>query len=148
MKIETKQISILGSMWTIRSATKEEEPRFEKEECDGFCDRSVKEIVIQDMPDESYTVSDKQAWLRHVLRHEIVHAFMYESGLSECSAKADAWAMNEEMIDWIAAQHENLHEAFRHAGALDERGISKLIVTKVGTMPYTEQQCCCMTEHV
>ena len=34
------------------------------------------------------------------LRHEIVHAFLFESGLAENSE----WAYNEEMVDWIAKQ--------------------------------------------
>ena len=32
--------------------------------------------------------------------HEIVHAFLHESGLSSNSE----WAMNEEIADWIALQ--------------------------------------------
>lgn len=34
------------------------------------------------------------------LRHEIVYAFLHESGLSSNSE----WAMNEEIVDWIALQ--------------------------------------------
>lgn len=38
--------------------------------------------------------------IKKVLRHEIVHAFFYCSGLStQCD-----YASNEELVDWIAAQ--------------------------------------------
>lgn len=144
MRIDTKQISILGSIWTIRSATDTEEPRFKKESCDGFCDSSTREIVILDMPAEECTIADIPSYVRHCLRHEITHAFFKESGLLHTSCSVDSWAVNEEMVDWIAAQHEKLHEAFRQAGALGERGISELIGPKVGTMPDTEQRVCCV----
>lgn len=120
MRIDTKQISILGSMWTIRSATKEEEPRFEKTGGDGFCDSSTRNIVILDIPDDECTIADIPAYARQCIRHEIIHAFFHESGLWVNSNNTDAWAMNEEMVDWIALQHEKLHDAFRQAGALDD----------------------------
>lgn len=120
MKLDTKQISILGSLWKIRSATKEEEPRFEKTGGDGFCDSSTREIVILDMPDDECTIADIPAYARQCIRHEIIHAFFHESGLWVNSDSTDVWAMNEEMVDWIAIQHEKLHEAFRQAGALDD----------------------------
>ena len=120
MKIETKQINILGSLWTIKSATDAEEPRFEKENCDGFCDCTTKEIVIKDRPAEECTIADIPAYIRCCLRHEITHAFLRESGLWHNATGTDAWPMNEEMIDWIAIQHEKLHDAFRQAGALDQ----------------------------
>ena len=47
-------------------------------------------------------------------RHEIVHAFLFESGLAENSE----WAQNEEMVDWIAKQGPKLIKAWQEAGAL------------------------------
>lgn len=38
------------------------------------------------------------------MRHEIVHAYLYESGLAENSLSVANWATNEEMVDWIARQ--------------------------------------------
>lgn len=38
------------------------------------------------------------------MRHEIVHAYLFESGLTECSGAVNSWAINEEMVDWIASQ--------------------------------------------
>ena len=48
------------------------------------------------------------------LRHEIIHAFLFESGLAENSE----WAQNEEMVDWIAKQGPKLIKAWQEAGAL------------------------------
>lgn len=48
------------------------------------------------------------------IRHEIVHAFLFESGLAENSD----WAQNEEMVDWVAKQGPKLLKAWQEAGAL------------------------------
>ena len=43
-----------------------------------------------------------------VLVHELVHAFLYESGLSINSLSPSGWASNEEMTDWMAIQGPKL----------------------------------------
>lgn len=56
---------------------------------------------------------------KYTLRHEIVHAFLNESGLMDCSFSVDhPWAKNEEMIDWIALQGEKIYRAWQEVGAL------------------------------
>jgi len=53
------------------------------------------------------------------LRHELVHAFLNESGLMWNSFTPDkAWAKNEEMVDWIAIQSPKLFKVFREVNAL------------------------------
>ena len=83
----------------------------------GYCDPSVKQIVISNM---SELASKVDAWAdldeyRNIgLRHEIIHAMFYESGLAEqCE-----YATNEELIDWIAIQFEKIEEAYRQADCL------------------------------
>ena len=39
-----------------------------------------------------------------MIRHEIIHAFLYESGMKECSSATQSWVENEEMVDWFAIQ--------------------------------------------
>ena len=51
---------------------------------------------------------------KRILRHEIIHAFAFESGLADDSA----WAMDEEMTDWIAHQFPKMLAAFKAVGAL------------------------------
>lgn len=52
------------------------------------------------------------------LRHEIVHAFLSECGLNECSGETDCWARNETMVDWFARMGERIYRAWEAAGAL------------------------------
>lgn len=56
---------------------------------------------------------------RQTLRHEIVHGFLFESGLDASSDIPDhGWATHEEMVDWLANQGPKLYRAWEEAGAL------------------------------
>lgn len=50
-----------------------------------------------------------------MIRHELVHAFLFESGLS-----VNSWADNEEIVDWIAIQFPKLQAGFNAVNALKE----------------------------
>ena len=53
------------------------------------------------------------------LRHEITHAFFYESGLwDNTNRQVGAWAKNEELIDWIALQGVKIFNAWKEADAI------------------------------
>ena len=40
--------------------------------------------------------------MKHVLTHELIHAFIKSSGLGMCSFTIDNWATNYEMMDWFS----------------------------------------------
>ena len=92
------------------------------EEADGYCDNSTKRIVVRSYTkeerEEPMTLGDLDAYMRKCARHEITHAFLYESGLSVNAAAVDAWPRNEEMVDWIAIQGPKLYNAWKEAGVL------------------------------
>ena len=106
-------ITILGTQYTISLTTPKNDPRLE--DCAGYCDDSAKIMAI-DVTEhtDSSCKHDLVAVRQKVLRHEIVHAFLCESGLAECSP----WAQNEEMVDWFAAQGEKIYKAWKEAGAV------------------------------
>ena len=108
------QVSILGSNWDIHESDEIQEPRLIG--ADGFCDDSVKEIFVDSLKkiDKSCAKKNLESYKKKVLRHEITHAFLCESGLSECSD----WATNEEMVDWIARQGPKLMDAWSAAKCL------------------------------
>ena len=58
---------------------------------------------------------------KKTLKHEIVHAFIFESGLHNNARilPKSSWAKNEEIIDWIALQGEKIYKAWKEAGAID-----------------------------
>ena len=115
-------VNILGTTYTIAVKKYDEDEYFKCANCNGYCSSSMKEIVLCDMstyPDwehEPQEVIDIQA--KETLRHEIVHAFFNESGLSCNSNSTDAWARNEEMVDWIALQGPKIWKAWQETGCL------------------------------
>lgn len=61
---------------------------------------------------------EMRLWQRE-LRHEIMHAFLNESGLSDSSNRFDgAWAKNEEMVDWLAIQSPKIFSTFKKMNIL------------------------------
>lgn len=112
-----KTVSILGVKYTIKEQSEVDNELLKG--CDGYCDWTTKEIVVE--REMVGTLGDMEAYIRKVLRHEIVHAFLLESGLHECSGETGAWASNEAMVDWISRQGEKIYAAWREAGALDGR---------------------------
>lgn len=106
-------ISILGTEYTISFVSERDEPRLKN--CDGFCDETTKEIVVENYERGELGSKGKlELQEKKNLRHEIVHAFLFESGLAENSE----WAYNEEMVDWVAKQGPKLMKAWQEAGAL------------------------------
>lgn len=113
------RINILGSEWNIKFGNEEQYPNLKN--MDGYCDQSTREIIVDDM--EKYqeqlgSKADLPNYRKQVTRHEIIHAFLFESGLDICSVKAESWATNEEMVDWIAIQMPKIIAAMEKAGAL------------------------------
>ena len=112
-------VSILGAPWTIRCPRREDDVRLKNDEtCAGYCDSTTHTIVVCDLAHETEEVvdrlEDQEVLFKRALRHELVHAMLCESGLD-----ADSWAVNEEMVDWIAIQFEKLLRLFIETGAIE-----------------------------
>ncbi len=105
------KVQVLGTDYTIHVTDKLKDSNLEK--MDGYCDHSVKKIVIDTFQQTQDALEDLEAYKKQVIRHEIVHAFLFESGLTQ-----ESWAGNEEIVDWIAYQFPKLCKAFKKAGAL------------------------------
>lgn len=104
------EVHILGTRYSIRIID-EDDYRYDRE-ADGWCDPSVKEILIFNYKQSAESVKDLIAYQKKVLRHEIVHAFLYESGLWQNAYGSKCWAKNEEMIDWMAIQIPKIQRAY------------------------------------
>lgn len=58
--------------------------------------------------------------LKELLRHEIIHAFITESGLGVNAIVFNgAWVMNEEMIDWFAIQSPKIYNVFEQLDLIE-----------------------------
>lgn len=91
------KVNVLGTEYSVHIRKREQDKSLA--ECDGYTDFTTKEIVVQDIEPDDTTVKDTDCHMMNVLTHEIVHAYLRESGLDVCS-----WGRNEEIVDWIALQ--------------------------------------------
>ena len=112
----TKTITILGEEWLI--IYKKDDPAFEH--ALGYTVDVDRTIIVQDIDENfdetnaEFNIVQQHANLKRVLRHEIVHAFLMESGLDEDSHTYDkGWATNEEMVDWFARQAPKIYKVYK-----------------------------------
>lgn len=117
------KLSILGTDYTVSKKAYSEDPDFAKSNISGYCDSTLKKIVICDMKTFPGFEEESKEYLliteQDVLRHEIVHAFLNECGLRECAMQPiRAWSKNEEMVDWIALIGPKIYRAWQQAGAV------------------------------
>lgn len=107
-------VNVLGVEYTIKQSDKVKDLQLES--CDGYCDHTTKTIVIdtfqnyQGQPDALGNLNDYE---KKVIRHELIHAFLFESGLGGCS-----WAKDEEIVDWIAFQFSKLKKIFEELNCI------------------------------
>lgn len=107
------KVNILGSEWNVKFGNEKEYPNLTN--VDGYTDLSIREIVVDDMEASQGQIgakADLESYQKQVVRHEIIHAFLLESGLDSNSNSADSWAVNEEMVDWFAIQSPKIFKAF------------------------------------
>lgn len=110
------KVEILGTEYQIFYVDESSDPKIE--DADGYCELHSHEIFIEktlfeNTPDkDKFVMKDLYKQGLKVLRHEIIHAFIKESGLWECCD----WAENEELTDWIARQFPKMSKCFEQAG--------------------------------
>lgn len=108
-------VDILGSEWTIQF--KDEDPAFEKAQ--GYAEPNEKIIIIENVkptnPNEPLELTEYAQSIdqKRVLRHEILHAFLMESGLDANANAVENWATNEEMVDWFAIQSPKIFKVYK-----------------------------------
>lgn len=96
-------ITILDEKWDIVFCNKKDDP--ELNDCDGYTStrQGERKIVI---------AKDAYQGKEHILRHELIHAFLFETGLGFCSG----WATNEEMVDYFARNWEKIDKIMNVQG--------------------------------
>ena len=116
-----KNIKILGTKYKVYTGVSVSEDdelinRF------GYISYGEHRIVVADLStiegwrNESDAVKREQE--KTTLRHEIIHAFLAESGLRGNSFDVRQWALNEEMVDWFALQLPKMIKVFEQLGCM------------------------------
>lgn len=108
------KVNILGTEYTITECSKEEDKMLD---CmDGYCDKTTKSIVIT-TPTSDCDLGDWKVYRNKIMRHEIVHAYLFESGLHE-NFEHQQWGHEETMVDWIAIQFPKMYKTFQEVGCI------------------------------
>ena len=114
MVTESKTINVLGTDIKIHFRKESEGEKLEG--MDGYFDGSQSMIVVKVITPDKRSLGDLEKYQREVLRHEILHAFLHESGLDASSSYAPSWATNEEMVDWFAIQSPKIFKIYKELG--------------------------------
>lgn len=101
------EVNILGTNYRIEKHKNGDDNKLES--ANGYCETYSKKIVLETIRSHPMNYEKIEEFEKKVLRHEIVHAFLFESGIDSSSE----WARNEEIVDWIALQFPKLLDAFK-----------------------------------
>ena len=105
-----QKVNILGTEYEIiREA-------FEEETIDGFCDYTAHIIKVRN--NNVNEVGDFEKLMKKQLRHEIIHAFLAESGLQANFEHYKQFGHEETIVDWFAIQFPKIMKTFEEIGVL------------------------------
>lgn len=116
-------VNVLGTEYTIEVRKVSEDEYMKDNQLAGYCEEENKRIVIADMSEKEYfqgmDEKAQKSYYKKTLRHELTHAFLNESGLSDNASTPNCgWAKYEEMIDWFAIQFPKMMQVFKEADCL------------------------------
>lgn len=116
--MEKKTVNILGTEWQIKIGNEADYPALE--DVDGYADSTLKEIVVDDMKRSENQPGAKgnlKEYQKQCIRHEVVHAFMEESGLSH-NFEHKSIGIEETTVDWFAIQSPKIFKVFQELDIL------------------------------
>ena len=110
-------IDVLGTQYKVfKNVMPTEDPILN--DCNGYFDKTTHSIVICGRTQEC-NLGDFNTFEKATLRHEIIHAFLYESGHSACTTwMGQGEEHPEHMVEWLAIMFPKMAKTFKEAGAL------------------------------
>lgn len=108
--MENRSINILGTKYQI------EIRELKNEGIDGFFDYTNRLIVVRE--DNYNKVGNFEILQKKQLRHEILHAFMAESGLQSNWQHIEEFGHDETTVDWFAIQSPKIFKVFQELDIL------------------------------
>lgn len=104
-------VNILGTIYKIKRKN------LNNADVDGLCDYTSKTIIIR--KDNYNNVGNFDYVMKKQLRHEIIHAFLAESGLQANFEHYKQFGHEETMVDWIAIQFPKIYQVYKEVGVID-----------------------------
>jgi len=111
-----KQINILGQEYVLTYATEDEKPKLKYAEANGLAELYSKELIVNQsiLDDADPGAFDRtDLFVEKVIRHEIIHAFFHEAGLT-------TYTNDEVLVDWLALQICKMYKVMSDVGATTE----------------------------
>jgi hypothetical protein len=112
--------NVLGTEYEITEVDRSSDPILK--DSSGYCDKTVRKIILDNMEStkkEYDSVKNMESEKKDTLRHELIHAFLNESGLaSQCE-----WN-TKEMVDWVALQFPKMMKAMIECGCLQPYAVN------------------------
>lgn len=112
--MDDKKVNILGAMWTVSIRSSEDDPMLETK--DGYCDNTVRLIVVSEK-EKTCDLKNFSNYQMGVMRHEIIHAYLFESGLGG-NFQHPQLGHDETYVDWIARQFKKILATFQEIGCI------------------------------
>ena len=125
-------VNVLGTVYRVEMRDYIDDPSFKEDDSSAYCYCDAKLIVIGNLltfPASANTEASKNEGSTIynacvegecvAFRHELIHAFLNESGMRwDAHVYDGAWATNEEMIDWFAIQSPKIFSTYKELGIL------------------------------
>jgi len=99
-----RKINILGTQYEVIKQTEKENPKLK--DANGLCEPYTRQIIHTELKPGIDVFDNIEAFNRKTLRHEIIHAFFVESGLTE-------YTEDEVLVEWIAVQFPKISQAMK-----------------------------------
>lgn len=113
-----EKVSILGTSYDITIDRTKSNKKLA--DANAYIEFYTKKIVVDVTEISDNTVENVEEAICNSVRHEVIHGFLWESGMRR-------YAYDETIVDWISVQLYKIVEACRHAekSALDIGAISE-----------------------
>lgn len=110
------QINILGTVYYVCFKKREDDKCLQQ--MDGYTDWTARKIVVLAKNDEAVDdVANFEKYQKQICRHEIIHAFLFESGLG-ANLEHQKYGHEETMVDWLAFQFPKMNKIFTENGLI------------------------------
>ena len=109
-------VYILGTKYNIKLIPESDDPMLKT--LGGYTEQKIHKIVVKLIEKQGNTSQNVADYAKNIMRHELIHAFLFESGLGACANEVDCWSQNEEMVDWFAYQSPKIFKLFQQLNCL------------------------------
>lgn len=106
---DTVWVDILGTKWMVVSEN------FGNKDFDGLTDFTTRTIKVRN--DNVQEFDNFKELYKRTVRHEVLHAFMIESGL-DSNFNHPEYGHDETFVDWVAIQFPKILVAYSKLGVL------------------------------